>query len=117
MAFRAGPVVDAFSYTTGVAPAAAAQPGALRVSGSHTILRQRIQFKTGEGPAGGNFTARWFRNAVTMGTITVLNGAIAGSIAAPTNTQLVDGDILTTEVLGLGGATGAAVLILDKTSP
>jgi hypothetical protein len=48
-----------------------------------------------------------------MGTITVTTGQVAGSIAAPTNATIADGDVLTVEVLGIGGATGAAVFILD----
>src|ERR1700752_2803166 len=107
VAFRPGPNLDEIAYTTAAPPTVAVQPGALRVHGARTITRQRLQFKTGEGPAGGAFTARWLRNGATLGTITVADAAIAGDIAAPANTQLADGDILTFEVLGLSGATGA----------
>ncbi len=110
-------VDDIESYTTAAPPTVAVQPATLRWHGAATIHRQRIAFKAGEGPAGGNFTARWLRNGVTMGTITVLNGAVAGDIAAPANAALADGDLLTTEVLGISGATGAAELILDVTRP
>lgn len=110
-------MADLESYTTAAPAAVAVQPAALRWHGGATITRQRVQFKTGEGPAGGNFTARWILNGTPLGTITVLNGADDGDIAPPVPPALVDGDLLTTEVLGLGGATGAAELILDVTRP
>ena len=108
---------DQFTYTTAEPATVAVQPGSLRVAGAHTITRQRLQFAVGGGPAGGSFTARWLRNGTSLGTITVLTTAVAGSIAAPTNAALVDGDLLTFEVLGLSAATGAVVGILDVTTP
>lgn len=108
---------DQLTYTTAMPATVAVQPGSLRVNGSHTITRQRLQFKAAEGPAGGSFTARWLRNGVSLGTITVANAAVAGDIAAPANATLVDGDLLTFEVLGLSAAAGAVVGILDVTTP
>lgn len=102
---------DSLTYTTVEPPDVAVQPGALRVNGARTIARQRVQFATGKGPSGGSFTGRWLKNGVTMGTITVLTATLAGSIAG---VNVADGDLLTVEVLGLGGATGAAVFILDE---
>lgn len=113
MGFPPPPVTEPFSYTTPEPATVAVMPGALRVPGPRTISAQRIQFATGKGPSGGSFTGRWLRNGTSIGTITVTTGNVAGSIAAPANSTLADGDVLTFEVLGLGGATGAAVGILD----
>lgn len=107
----------AITYTTAEPATVAVQPGRRRVAGAHTITNQRLQFAAAKGPAGGAFTARWLRNGATLGTITVADTAVAGNIAAPANAALVDGDLLTFEVLGLGGATGAVVGILDTTTP
>jgi hypothetical protein len=117
MSFRAGPVNDQFTYTTAEPASVAVQPGRLRVFGSHTILRQRLQFAAGKGPAGGAFTARWIRNGTVLSTITVADAAVEGSIAPPTVPTLADGDLLTFEVLGVSAATGAVVGILDVTTP
>lgn len=106
-----------FSYTTAEPATVAVQPGSLRIHGAHTITAQRLQFAAAKGPSTGSFTARWLRNGATLGTITVLNAAVAGTIAAPANPALVDGDLLTFEVLGLNAATGAVVGILDVTTP
>lgn len=101
------------SYSTPEPATVAVQPGELRVNGSHTITRQRVQFATGKGPSGASFTGRWLRNGTSLGTITVTTGNLAGSIAPPANPILQDGDLLQFEVTALGGATGAAVGILD----
>src|SRR5574337_828897 len=105
--------VGEITYTTAEPATVAVQPGRLRVRGPKTVTAQRLQFAAAKGPAGGAFTARWLRNGATMGTITVADGQVAGSLAAPTDPVLADGDLLTFEVLGLSGATGAVVGILD----
>ncbi len=101
---------DELIYTTAEPPTVAVQPGALRVNGNRSVSRQRIQFATGGGPAGGAFTGRWLKGGVSMGTITVADGTLAGDIAG---VNVADGNLLRVEVLALGGATGAAVFILD----
>lgn len=113
MAFRSAPPVGQIIYTSAEPPVVAVQPGRLRVRGPKTVSSQRVQFAAAKGPAGGAFTGRWLLNGATMGTITVADGQVAGNIAAPANPVLADGDLLTAEVLALGGATGAAVFILD----
>lgn len=115
MSFRVPPPPSQISYTTGEPPSVAVQPGGFRVRGPKTITAQRVQFASGKGPgAGGTFTARWLRNGVSLGTITVAASTDSASIGPPANPILADGDILTFEVTGnAGAAPGAAVGILD----
>jgi hypothetical protein len=109
----AGP--DQITFETAEPATVAVQPGRLRVWGTRRIYAQRVQFASGLGPGvGGTFVARWLRNGTTLGSMTVLASTDAIAIAAPTNAVLADGDLLTCEVVSnAGGATGAAVLILD----
>lgn len=111
------PVPSEITYTTAEPATVAVQPGSIRVYGAHTIKAQRLQFAAGKGPSTGSFTARWLRNGATLGTITVLNAAVDGTIAAPAIPALADGDLLTFEVLVIQGATGCVVGILDVTTP